>query len=175
MFTSGAFVTLITLKTQPLRTAILCTALIITCVILPLNLFTYLRVRRGQYSNFDVSVKQQRSSFYLLLLLLFSVLTALLFFAGISPSVSKGCFITCLLFLSAYMINRYSKVSLHAALSIYFCCCLSRFYPGQAMMLYCFCLFISASRLVLKRHTLFEVLSGNLLGLCFGMLLLHIN
>ena len=134
-------------------------------VLVPIAFWNYRQVQRGAYTNFDVSVREQRRSFYPRLLVLLSVATALLFCFPAAAPLRAGFVIGLSLLLVCYGINFWLKVSLHAALSFFVAGCVILLDGwGWGLTALGLAVAIATSRRVLGRHSTSELLVGAALG-----------
>ncbi|WP_375434146.1 hypothetical protein [uncultured Hymenobacter sp.] len=132
-----------------------------------ISLWNLRQTWRGAYSNFDVSQQTQRQSFYPVLLGLLGLATTALFWqqAGL---FRYGLLAAWLLVLICYTINFWLKISLHAALSFFLACLVLHLYSGWGVLALLLATVIAASRLVLRRHTLPELVTGAIIGVAAG-------
>ncbi len=137
---------------------------------LPTGVFIAFNVRRGKYSNYDVSTKSQRPSLYLFSIILVSCLTTTLYFLREPLFIVKGCLSALVLLVICYLINIRTKCSLHTAFAVFTAIGFFHLsiFAGVAFMI--FALFMGWSRLVLDRHTPNEVFWGGFTGLLIGVL-----
>lgn len=144
--------------------------LILLVVILPIAINNYWQASKGMITNFDVSDRKQRSSLYPYLLLLMAVITGVLYYFKYPESITIGvsCFLLMILFMS--VLNFKLKASLHAASSFFICMLILKVSPTVGVCALVFSLVVAWSRLVLKRHTLPEIIAGSASGILFGLL-----
>ncbi|RSK44182.1 phosphatase PAP2 family protein [Hymenobacter perfusus] len=142
---------------------------VVLVVVLPISWWNLRQTRRGSYTNFDVSERKQRNSFYPLLLGLLGLATLVVFWQQPADGGFRyGLLAAWALLLGCYGLNFWLKVSLHAAMSFFLASILLYMEPiggGVAVMV---AALIAASRLVLRRHTLLELLVGSLVGAAAG-------
>lgn len=177
--------TIISVVGHPLLTASLCTifltyrhgsggkafllsGLLLGGVILPVSLQTYRKVKQGHYTNFDVSDRKQRYQLYPTLLILLSLVTGIAFATAQPRPVCYGFVAASLLIAMSYAVNFFSKASLHTSVSFFLACILLpvNLFLGGVMVIFAF--LIALSRLILKRHTVTELIAGALIGLTTG-------
>jgi hypothetical protein len=149
--------------------AILTLIIVLFLGVLPLIFWNLIRTKKGLYSNFDVSIRSQRKSMYLLILILALLVLFALWVNGQPDAVLIGSAILIQLLCFAFVINFKSKVSLHVAISIF-----TAFGFWDINSWVAICLWISSpiiawSRWYLKRHQLVELIWGLLLGLICGI------
>lgn len=121
---------------------------------------------KGDFSDFDVSKKEQRRKFFLTLLVLgvLYLITAVVLKGIFFPLsfITLGLSIGIIIFA---FISKYIKASIHAAASCSFVLTLYILFGIQAFYACVwFIPLVAWARLYLKRHTIFEVISGGLLG-----------
>jgi len=148
------------LSTGLLGLAILWTAISMAALLLPLATFILIMVRIGRYSDFDVSTREQRTGPYLVagggLILLTTIIIL-----GDAPPISRACIYAAMLAATTgAVINRFSKVSVHAmtaagcAIVLLYLSLLAGIFMVTAAAA------VSWSRIPLKRHTLRQVITG---------------
>ncbi|MFQ5433942.1 MAG: hypothetical protein ACE5FD_03615 [Anaerolineae bacterium] len=106
-------------------------------VILPLTLYLIFNVRRGHYSDWSISIREQRHTIYLITGVCFIILVTVFIWAG-APPIALACLYAALpTTVLAGAVNRLvTKISLHAV----------------AMA--------GCARMQLKRHTIPQTLLG---------------
>jgi len=143
-------------------------AAIFACIVI-MVVFLYIKKKRGQISNWDVSVQQERSrNIYLPILLLTGVAAAALYFFK-QPFIGDTLFFG-LLILVCYAINARIKVSQHTVMAYYVSFLVMPVNLWVGLGLLAFAPMIGWSRVVLGRHKKEEVLVGTLVGVVFGLL-----
>ena len=152
----------------PYQNAVFLAVLLVGGIVAPICWHNYRQVKRGHYTNFDVSHQGQRTQFYPVLIGLLGVVTLLLFATNQPLPISQGTACVLLLLVSAYGLNYVIKVSLHTALSFFLAWVIYSINPTGGVLMGIFAIIITASRLVLGRHTLSEVIAGALLGSVSG-------
>jgi membrane-associated phospholipid phosphatase len=148
------------------------TTILIT--VFPILFIIRRRVAAGKWSDHDVSVVSERNSFYPILLLIVSSSSLIFWLLEFPRSLLIGMLISLGLLFIAMHVNRRSKISLHMIFAAY--CAVSlmavSYWIGGAFLL--FTVMIGWSRVVLERHSLPQVLSGMILGMTAGILLLKL-
>ncbi|WP_345211832.1 hypothetical protein [Mucilaginibacter gynuensis] len=174
LFTSALMITLISLKRYQFKEACVIVAILVFGVIVPANLYTFLKVRKGSFRDFDVSNGKERLYFYVAIIILMSMGTGMLLYYLPNTAIASGSVLTVLLFITAFFINRFIKVSLHVSLTIYFSFIIGQFYPDLYLVLFVLTMLIAWSRLFLKRHTSKEIMVGTLVGIIYATILNYI-
>jgi hypothetical protein len=146
-------------------------AILLLGVVLPMNLVTYLGVRKGRFDDFDVSTRSQRSPLLILLIIIMLIASGAIYLPGLDRVLFLNCLINTFLFLIVYLINFRLKVSLHFTLNIFFCSILDQIHPISAIALASILPVVAFSRVLLKRHTVSEVAVGTAIGMLFESLI----
>jgi membrane-associated phospholipid phosphatase len=170
LVTISIFILFITSQLYSSLSAVWISSLVIGGVAIPVTVNNYRKVKSGEITNFDMSDREQRHTFYPRLIGLLAIVTLLLFVTQQPINFCIGGLIFLLMIVTSYAINFRLKISMHTSISVFLALTLFKlsFTGGVAMAV--FALLISTSRLILKRHTPVEVISGALLGLVFGLI-----
>lgn len=145
-------------------------ALVTVAVLLPLGTFMYLRAKSGHWSTIDASRPAERPPLYFLALSLAALLAA--YFAT-SPGfgfLGRGGAAVCLLLVSAALLNRWIKTSLHVAFAAFAAAVLLVLNRPAGLAVLAFVPVLGWARLTMHRHSLPEVLAGALVGGLVGIL-----
>ena len=144
---------------------------IILILIVPISFWIIWNVRRGRYSNMDVSNRKQRNSLYL-------VITGLLILYNLYVYLATGLadnrfVILTLLVITMQLSNFWIKSSMHTALNIFVA---ALFYQELHFLGWAWlavALLVGYTRIVIGRHTLAEVLAGGCIGTLFSLCYLY--
>ncbi|PUZ21212.1 PAP2 superfamily protein [Chitinophaga costaii] len=169
----GSLVALfLSFRAYGIRQAIIAAGIIIGVITLPVTLFIYRKTRSGVYSNFDISVRQQRTSFYFFLIGAFVLATAILLLTHQPWPLTLGVGFALGMMAICFGVNFFIKASLHSAMAFFLSFTVMFYsYPlGVAMLV--FAVLVGISRLLLGRHTLREICSGGIIGILTGLGLL---
>jgi hypothetical protein len=131
------------------------------------GMYSLWQVRAGSWAHVDASHPRERRQLNLFLAALLGGAAALLWAMGQPMPVVSGPLLAALLVLLAHLLRRWLKVSLHAAFAA-FAAALVWPHLGLTPAFLALAAGVAWSRLVLRRHTLAEVLLGLLLGAAFG-------
>ncbi|MBC6698253.1 hypothetical protein [Hymenobacter sp. BT190] len=141
----------------------------VLAVVVPVALWSWRQTRRGVFTNFDLSERRQRHTWYPVLLGLLGVAAALLWQQPQAGAFRAGLLAAWLLLGLCYGINARLKVSLHAAMSFFLACAMWQLAgPGAGVGALVLAAAIAASRWVLGRHTGPELVVGTAVGLAAG-------
>jgi membrane-associated phospholipid phosphatase len=129
--------------------------------------FSWLQVRAGRWSHVDASARNERNSLNVFLVVMLFLSAVLLWFLTRRPYMSVALALSGALIVTALLIARWVKVSLHAAFAAF-----------ATALLWPIKLAVAAgvlvtaavvwSRLVLGRHVATDVMAGLLLGAAAG-------
>jgi membrane-associated phospholipid phosphatase len=170
LFTSLFIVVTYSLTRYSRQQSMMIMTILLLGVVLPMNLVTYLGVRKGRFDDFDVSTRSQRSPLLIMLIIIMLIASGAIYLLGLDRVLFLNCLITSSLFLTVYLINFRLKVSLHVSLNIFFCFILYQIHPISAIALASILPLVAFSRVLLKRHTVSEVAVGTAIGTLFGSL-----
>jgi len=143
----------------------LSTAVLVAVIV---GLYSLWQVRAGRWAHVDASQPRERSQLNLFLALLLFGAAGLLWALGQPLAVASGAGVMALLVLAAHLLRRWLKVSLHAAFAVF---AASLVWPSivGVVLIIALAAGVAWSRLVLRRHSLPEVLLGLVLGAAFGV------
>jgi membrane-associated phospholipid phosphatase len=170
LLTLAIFTILITFRMYDQSKASLISAIIIGLLVVPVTLRNYNKYKKKEYTNFDVSDRKQRESFYRFGIILLSGVTLLLFFIPGTKAFFIGTLCSLLMMIASGIVNLKVKASLHTGVTMFLSVIYFMLDSRVAYLLIAFTILIALSRLVLKRHTLSEVIFGAVIGLTFGLL-----
>jgi membrane-associated phospholipid phosphatase len=170
LLTLAIFTILITFRMYDPSKAFLISALIIGLLVVPVTARNYNKYRKKEYTNFDVSDRRQRESFYKFGVILLSAVTVLLYFIPGTKGFFIGTLCSLLMMITSGIVNLKVKASLHTGVTMFLSVIYFMLDTRVAYFLVGFTILIACSRLVLKRHTISEVISGAAIGLVFGLL-----
>ena len=160
------------ISSLPLGRALTICGITVLLTIFPLLIIIRRQVSAGKWSDHDVSDASERRNFYPILIAVVALSLVAFYLLGFPRGLLVGMLISLLLLLTAMLINRYSKISLHQIFAVYFAVSLFAvsFWFGALFLLLAAA--VGWSRIRLERHTFGQVLSGALLGAVAGIVLL---
>jgi hypothetical protein len=159
---------LIPLTIAALTRSLFWTAVIAASTTVPLLAIIVRKVRRGTWSDFDVSRHEQRSGVYHAGIPLLALCALLLYLLGASPEMLRGVAAGALMFLAGLLGNRFLKISMHMMFAAFCTVALARTYPASLFGTLPFLAAIAWSRRYLDRHTWAEIAVGVVIGLACG-------
>ena len=147
-------------STSSLAEALKWTAASVAIVILPLSIFILISVRRGHYSDPYVSVREQRRSLYLMGGACLISLLAFLILTG-APRIIVACIYAAVLAnVAGALVNRFSKVSAHAAAMAGCSAVLFTLSPAIGIGLGIIALIVGWARVRAGHHSVGQVVTG---------------
>lgn len=164
LLTSAFFLAAVMSRQFPSANGPAVVALLVVGVLLPIAGWNLWHVRRGNYTNFDVSHRPQRVTMYPLIVGLLAAVTLTLYLTNQPARLTAGMAAGCSLSASCWLANRWLKVSLHAAFSFFYALLAPNIGPGLLLPAFALATAIVWSRRHLGRHTLRELLTGAALG-----------
>jgi membrane-associated phospholipid phosphatase len=148
------------LETGKFLQAILWVSVFVAAFLIPFLLFIAMMVKKGRYSDLDVSIREQRHGLYVIagvsLLLLLGTFTL-----GGAPPVGRACAYAAVVgtTLSA-IFNIFSKISVHAMTTAGCAAVLFHQSPFIGLALAIASALVGWSRVYLRRHTWTQVICG---------------
>lgn len=127
--------------------------------------------KKGDYSDYNISDRKQRYSLYHFAIPLIFVTAFLFSFFNQPKYLSIAFSFGGLLMIISYLSNFVIKSSLHTSLNIYLAFSVFIIHDVLGVLIFCFTLMIACSRVILKKHTISEVISGFLIGEFSGLCL----
>ncbi len=140
----------------------------------PISVWIRSRVRSGDYSDFDVSRREDRTRMYPIILGLNLFATAMLFLTHQPSVLAAGMLSVSLMIGVAFLTNHWVKISLHAAFSFFFALAAIKISLTWVAPMVIFAALVASSRLILKRHKAHELVMGATLGILTGCVLLSV-
>jgi hypothetical protein len=169
LLTLPAFTIGVLLFKEEAKDALLHSSMIICGFFLPLTLHMYRKFKNGSYSNFDVSNRNQRQLWYQFTSLLLLVVTTIMFATEQPKSLQLSILSFLILLLISGIINYRIKTSLHVTLTIYLAFLIMPMSFHIGVILISLTILVGWARIILKRHTVNEVLTGFIIGSFIGV------
>ncbi|HVR40770.1 MAG TPA: hypothetical protein VMU84_16865 [Thermoanaerobaculia bacterium] len=144
-------------------------AVIAATTILPLLAFIAIQVRRGAWSDFDVSRHEQRHGLYWALVPLLAACAIVLRMNHAAPQMMRGLLASAVMLAAGLFANRFLKVSLHSMFAAFSAAIVIRGLPIAAPFAILVVIAVAWSRHRLERHTLMEIATGLVFGIAGGI------
>ncbi len=144
---------------------------ILFILILPISIWIFWNVKKGNYSNMDVSNRNERKSLYMIIalaLLLYLIINYLL-----DGQIDLTVLYLFVLLILMQISNFYIKSSMHTALNVYTAALFYTFDPAVGIIWCGIAVLVGITRVILKRHTPGEVLMGAVLAVAVSFAYLY--
>lgn len=163
------------LRSVPALRALPIVAAVIALTIVPLAVMILRKVRRGEWTDGDVSLQKQRGPLYIVAISVSVVAIGILAAARLSTPIILGAVTVFAMLGLAYAINTVAKVSLHLTFATFTAIAVGATWPALGAALGIILLpALVWSRTSLGRHSGREVILGIALGALSGITLLLI-
>lgn len=133
-------------------------------VLLPITSWIFWNVKKGKYTNLDVSDRQDRNSLYFFNILALSLYLFSLNYTQQSEELLTIVIFVLLLLILMFISNLWIKSSIHTAFNFFMCTLLLDYFPSWAVVWFLLTLLLGISRIILKKHTPKEVTMGFLIA-----------
>lgn len=170
--TFSIFILVVMFTFEEFHKALFISILIIGCIIIPNVIRNYIKTKRAEYTNFDVSVRTHRNSMYLFSIILSLIITIVMFISNQSKDLYLGVLFATILIIISYIVNFSIKCSAHVSLTIYLSFIIISMNLIIGITGLVFACLIGWSRLELGRHTIKEVITGAIIGMITGVAML---
>ena len=131
---------------------------ILLLLIIPIAIWIYRNVKKGNYTNMDVSNRKQRHSLYIFIIIATIIFLAVDYF--LHKEIDWTVLMLCILLILMQISNFFIKSSMHTSLNIYVAALFFAISPMIGIFWFLLSVLIGVTRVILKRHTPKEVLSG---------------
>ena len=144
-------------------------------VIIPIFGWIFWNVKTGRYTNMDVSDRKQRNSLYLFNVFIVSIYIAFLYFTQQNFDLILIIIFVMALMLIMHFSNFFIKISMHTSFNVF----VSALFFSLNIYFGLFWLFLTIlvgiSRVILKRHTVKEVIMGASIATVVSFIYLYFN
>ncbi|MGE5041900.1 MAG: hypothetical protein ACM3IJ_03270 [Candidatus Levyibacteriota bacterium] len=133
-------------------------------------IFEYYGVKKGYFSNFDVSRRRQRAPLFtfVIVTMLAFILMLFVLHGPMQLIIGAACLTVSILILS--VVNMWVKASVHVAGISAFLLSMGIIYGGYVYLAIFLIPLVAWSRVKIHRHTIPEVITGGCLGIFLTML-----
>lgn len=163
------FVAIMMFAFNDVRKAAFVSLVIIGGIFVPLAISMYLKSRNGTYTNFDVSDRMQRNTLFYFAVPLLIIACIILYATGQPRRIWMSAGFGLILVFVSQIVNHYIKSSLHVSLNIFLSFLVLPVNIFAGILLLILTILTGWSRIVLKRHTLREVITGAVIGLAVSL------
>ncbi len=126
--------------------------------------YSAMRVRSGHWRDSDASALHERKELNLFLAALLFSAAALAYWLNQPPSLVTGLALSGAIVITALVLRRKLKLSLHVAFAVFGAGVLALLAPAIAIALAVLAVGVAWSRLYLQRHTRADIVAGAMAG-----------
>lgn len=149
--------------------------LIVFVVAIPIFGWIYWNVKRGKYTNMDVSDRNQRKSLYFFALIILLVYTAILYFTDQNRELLLIIIFNIVLMVVLQLSNYFIKSSMHTSANVFVSMLFFSINATYGGLWFLIAIMVGLTRIILKRHTPKEVFAGAGIALIISLLYLYIH
>ncbi|SEL49547.1 phosphatase PAP2 family protein [Parapedobacter koreensis] len=149
--------------------------LIVGGIFVPIGLRTLWGVRRGTYTNLDVSDRVQRQKWFIATTLLLLAVTVIIWVTDQDRMLRLAVACSLVLLVLAQVVNRRIKASMHLAFHAFIGFLILHINVVAGIIFLLFAPLLAWSRIHLKRHVWKEVVVGMVLGTILGAVFWLLN
>lgn len=154
---------------EEFQRALLLSLLIVGGFFIPIAIKMYVGSKKGTYTNFDVSNRTQRQSWYIYAILLLLAVTIILFVTEQPRMLRLSVLFSLILLSTSQAVNYFIKSSLHVSFNIFLAFLIMPLHLVTGLIFLLFTVLIAWARLTLKRHSFKEIITGAVIGLAIGV------
>lgn len=144
-------------------------------VIIPIFGWIYWNVKKGNYTNMDVSNRQQRNSLYLFNFFIISVYIAALFYTKQNFHYILIILFLLILLVVMFLSNFFIKSSMHTSFNVFVSALFFTLNPIYGLIWLFLTFLVAISRVILKRHTVKEVIMGAFIATVVSFVYLYFD
>jgi len=147
----------------------------ILLVIIPIFGWIYWNVKKGNYTNMDVSNRKQRNSLYIFNFFIISIYIAALFYTKQNFDYILIIIFLLILMIVMFLSNFFIKSSMHTSFNVFVSALFFsiNIYFGFSWLF--LTILVAISRVILKRHTVKEVIMGAFIATVISFVYLYFN
>ncbi|MBF8456395.1 ABC transporter permease [Kaistella sp. G5-32] len=139
----------------------------------PIYLWIIWNVKKGKYTNMDVSNRKQRKSLYFVIAGI--LLTYLLYDYLINQNTDLIIVFILLLLFAMQVSNYFIKSSMHTSFNIFVAALFFAVNPVMGLIWFGIAITVGVTRIILKMHTTKEVLAGAAVAILVSFIYLYAN
>ena len=149
--------------------------LMIALVVIPIFSWIGWNVKKGNYTNMDVSDRKQRNSLYLFNFIVIAIYTGVLYFTKQRTDLLFIIVFLFILMLIMHISNFFFLFFMHTAFNVFVTALFFSLNPILGIIWFVLTSFVAISRIILKRHTPKEVIMGAFIGTVVSLAYLYFN
>lgn len=146
---------------------------VLLILIIPITAWIIWNVKKGNYSNMDVSNRNQRKSLYIFIICVSTIFLVVDYF--LHENLDITVLYLLLLLVIMHISNYFIKSSMHTALNVYVAALFFAINPTIGVLWFGIAVIVGATRVIIKRHTIPEVLMGAFLAVVVSFMYLYHN
>ncbi|WP_353195822.1 hypothetical protein [Parapedobacter defluvii] len=166
--TVPVFVIFLLFSIESPRQAAYLSLLIIGGIFVPIGIRTLWGVRKGTYTNLDVSDQGQRQKWFIATTLLLLIVTVIIWLTNQDRTLRLAVTCALVLLVTAQVVNTRVKASMHLAFHVFLGFLILHFNVIAGIVFLMFAPLLAWSRIHLKRHVWKEIIVGVILGAVLG-------
>ena len=143
------------------------------CIALPIYLWIFWNVKKGKYTNMDVSNRNQRKSLYFVVG--GTLLAYLLYDYWRNHTIDLVLLFVLFLLLAMQVSNYIIKSSMHTAFNIFAAALFFAISPMMGLIWFGIAIIVGITRIILKMHTIKEVFAGAAVSILVSFIYLYAN
>lgn len=147
----------------------------IALVIIPIFGWIYWNVKTGRYTNMDVSDRKQRNTLYIFNTFIISIYIAFLYFNKQSFELILNIIFVMILMLVMHFSNFFIKSSMHTSFNVFVSALFFNVNIYFGFLWLFLTILVAISRVILKRHTVKEVIMGAFIATIISFVYLYFN
>ncbi len=140
-------------------------------IVIPITVWIYWNVKKGKYTNVDVSDRNQRKGLYFFIEA--ALLLYILYHYFINHAIDFVMFYLLILLIVMQVSNYFIKSSMHTAFNIFVSALFFSVNIYIGIIWFGIAILVGFTRIILKRHTVKEVLSGALIATFISFIYLY--
>lgn len=144
---------------------------ILLLVIIPISFWIIWNVKKGKYTNMDVSNRKQRKSLYFFIAI--TIITYLLYNYFQNENIDLVMIFLLVLLLVMQISNYFIKSSMHTAFNIFVAALFFSQNPFLGIIWLGIAVLVGITRIILKKHTPREVLLGGIISFFVSFIYLY--
>ena len=149
--------------------------LMIGLVVIPIFSWIGWNVKKGNYTNMDVSDRKQRNSLYLFNFIIIAIYTGVLYFTKQRTDLLFIIVFLFILMLIMHISNFFIKSSMHTAFNVFVAALFFAESPLLGVIWAVIAILVGITRVILKRHTTKEVATGAAIAILVSFIYLYTN
>ncbi len=147
----------------------------IVIVFIPIFGWIFWNVKKGNYTNMDVSNRKQRNSLYLFNFFIISIYIVALFYTKQNFHYILIILFLLVLLMVMFISNFFIKSSMHTSFNIFVSALFFTLHPIYGFVWLFLTILVAISRVILKRHTVKEVIMGFIIATFISFVYLYFD